>query len=202
MRLHFSSQSPYVRKVMIVAWELGCLSAIETVPAAAHPVQRNAALIALNPLGQIPALELGDGHVLYDSGVICEYLNEICGGATIPAAGPARWRALTEQSLGDGMLAAALLARYETAARPPKLQWQVWVDGQLDKANTGLAAIERDVAGLADRTDIGTITLACALGYLDLRFPDFGWRSRFPGIAEWEMRFGERPSLKATKPAP
>ena len=72
----------------------------------------------------------------------------------------------------------------------------------MDKADTGLAAIERDAAGLADRTDIGTITLACALGYLDLRFPDFGWRSRFPGIAEWEMRFGERPSLKATRRAP
>ena len=202
MKLHFSSQSPYARKVMIVAHELGCLSDIETVPAAAHPMQRNAALIALNPLGQIPTLELADGHVLYDSRVICEYLNEICGGTIVPAVGPARWRALTEQALGDGMLAAALLARYETAARPSELQWQDWIDGQLDKASTGLTAIERDAAGLANRTDIGTITLACALGYLDLRFPHFGWRSRFPSIAGWEMRFGERPSLKATRPAP
>lgn len=200
MKLLFSPQSPYVRKVMIVAHELGCLSEIETVPTAAHPVQRNAALIASNPLGQIPALELADGRVIYDSRVICEYLNEACAGAIVPATGPARWRALTEQALGDGMLAAALLARYETAARPPERQWLAWLEGQLDKAATGLDAIERDAAALAGRVDIGTITIACALGYLDLRFPDFGWRTRFPRVAEWEVWFAARDSLRATAP--
>ncbi|WP_449256567.1 glutathione S-transferase [Bosea sp. (in: a-proteobacteria)] len=200
MKLFFSPQSPYARKVMIVARELGCLSELETVPTAAHPVQRNAALIAANPLGQIPALQRADGSVIYDSRVICDYLNETYGGTIVPATGPARWRALTEQALGDGMLAAALLARYETAARPPELQWPAWLDGQLDKAATGLAAIERDAASLADRVDIGTITIACALGYLDLRFPDFGWRERFPRVAEWEARFAARDSLRATAP--
>lgn len=201
MKLHFAPQSPYVRKVMIVAHELGCVSALETVPAAAHPVQRNPVLIASNPLGQIPALELADGRVLYDSRVICEYLNETLGGSIIPAAGPARWRALTEQALGDGMLAGALLARYETAARPPEAQWRAWLDAQLDKSNTGLAAIERDADNLPGRLDIGTITIACALGYLDLRFPDFGWRKRFPRLSGWAEQFGQRPSLLATKPA-
>lgn len=200
MKLLFSPQSPYVRKVMIVAYELGCLSEIETVPTAAHPVQRNAALIAANPLGQIPALELADGRVIYDSRVICEYLNEACGGTIVPATGPARWRALTEQALGDGMLAAALLARYETAARPLELRWPAWLEGQLDKAVTGLDAIERDAASLTHRVDIGTITIACALGYLDLRFPDFGWRTRIPRVAEWEARFAARDSLRATAP--
>lgn len=200
MKLHFALQSPYARKVMIVAHELGCLGEMETVISAAHPVQRNADLIARNPLGQIPALELADGSVLHDSRVICEYLDDRYGGAIFPLAGPARWRALTEQSLGDGMLAGALLARYETAARPPELQWRDWLDGQLDKVRTGLAAIERDAASLAGRIDIGTITIACALGYLDLRFPDFGWRDRFPQVAEWEVQFAERTSLKATKP--
>ncbi|MEZ2408872.1 glutathione S-transferase [Bosea sp. RCC_152_1] len=200
MKLHFSPQSPYVRKVMIVAHELGCLSEIETAITAAHPVQRNADLITRNPLGQIPALELADGRVLYDSRVICEYLNELHGGTIFPASGPERWRALTEQSLGDGMLAGAMLARYETVARPPELQWRDWLDGQLGKAGSGLAAVEREAANLADRIDIGTITIACALGYLDLRFPDFGWRESFPRVAEWEIQFGERASLKATRP--
>ncbi|MBN9467278.1 MAG: glutathione S-transferase [Bosea sp.] len=200
MKLFFSPQSPYVRKVLIVAHELGCLSQIETVPTAAHPVQRNAALIASNPLGQIPALELADGRLIYDSRVICDYLNETCGGAIVPATGPARWRALTEQALGDGMLAAALLARYETAARPPELRWPAWLEGQLDKAVTSLDAIERDAASLADRVDIGTITIACALGYLDLRFPDFGWRERFPRVAEWEAQFAAREALRTTAP--
>lgn len=200
MKLFFSPQSPYVRKVMIVAHELGCLSDIETVPIAAHPVQRNAALVALNPLGQIPALELTDGRVIYDSRVICDYLNETCDGTILPAKGPARWRALTEQALGDGMLAGALLARYETAARPQELQWPAWTEGQLDKALTGLDAIEREAASLADRVDIGTITIACALGYLDLRFPDFVWRTRFPRVAEWEARFAARDSLRTTAP--
>lgn len=200
MKLHFAPQSPYARKVMIVAHELGCLSEIETVISAAHPVQRNAELIARNPLGQIPALELADGNVLHDSRVICEYLDDRYGGTIFPPAGPARWRALTEQSLGDGMLAGALLARYETAARPPELQWRDWLDGQLDKARTGLAAVERDATSLAGRIDIGTIAIACALGYLDLRFPDFGWRDRFPRVADWNLQFGQRTSLKATKP--
>lgn len=201
MKLHFAPQSPYARKVMIVAHEVGCLAQIETITAAAHPVQRNPALIARNPLGQIPALELGDGRVLCDSRVICEYLDSLHGGAMFPASGPARWRALTEQSLGDGMLAGALLARYETAARPAGLQWRDWLDAQLDKSTTCLSAIEGDAATLAGRVDIGTITIACALGYLDLRFPDFGWRRTFPRIAAWAEEFDQRPSLAATRPA-
>lgn len=200
MKLHFSPQSPFTRKVMIVAHEVNCVGQIETVVSAAHPVQRNPELVAHNPLGQIPALELGDGRVLCDSRVICEFLDSSFGGAIYPASGPERWQALTNQSLGDGMLAGALLARYETAARPAELQWPDWRDSQLDKSSTCLAAIERDAVALRGRVDIGTITIACALGYLDLRFPDFGWRRNFPGIASWAEEFGQRPSLAVTRP--
>src|SRR5690349_4479591 len=105
---------------MIVAHELGCADRIKKVGAAAHPVQRDAALIAHNPLGQLPALLLDDGT----------------------------------------MLAGALLARYETAARPSDKQWSAWLDGQLDKSRTGLAAIEKSIARYRDRFDIGTITIA------------------------------------------
>lgn len=199
MQLFFSPLSPYARKVMIVAHELGCADRIEKVGASAHPVHRDAALIAHNPLGQLPALLLDDGTMLADSRVICEYLDTQFEGAIFPRTGAARWQALADQSLGDGMLAGALLARYETAARPADKQWSDWLDGQLDKSRTGLAAIEQGIARYRDRFDIGTITIACSLSYLDLRFADFDWRALFPAIAAWAADFEKRPSLVETR---
>lgn len=184
---------------MIVAHEVGCGEQIEKLGSQAHPVQRDQALIAHNPLGQIPALLLEDGTLLADSRVICEYLDATFGGSIFPSPGPARWRALTDQALGDGMLAGALLARYETTARPADRQCPQWLDPQLDKSRTCLAEIEGRVGSLKGRLDIGTVTIACALSYLDLRFPDFGWRATYPGVAAWAAEFEERPSLKVTR---
>lgn len=202
MKLFSSSLSPYARKVMVVAHELGLEGRIEVVGCPAHPVDRNRDLIAHNPLGQIPTLVLDDGMALADSRVICEYLNDLAGGAIFPRSGAARWQALSDQSLGDGMLAAALIARYETAARPADRQWPDWLDGQLDKARTGLAAIEQYAGTLAGRIDIGTITIACALSYLDLRFPALDWRAACPAVAAWIAEFEQRPSLAATRLKP
>lgn len=184
---------------MIVAHEVGCADRIEKVVSGAHPVNREQALIAHNPLGQIPTLILDDGEVLSDSRVICEYLDTTFGGKNFPSNGLDRWRALTDQSLGDGMLAGALLARYETTARPVERQWPEWLNAQLDKSHTCLAAIEERAVQLVGRVDIGTITIACALSYLDLRFPDLGWRETYPGVAAWIAEFEERPSLKITR---
>jgi glutathione S-transferase len=200
MKLRFAPQSPYVRKVMVFAHELGCLEQLEIVTTAAHPVERNRELITANPLGQIPALELADGHTLYDSRVICEFLNDSFGGTLFPPRGMARWYALTEQALADGMLAASLLARYESAARPPEHQWQTWLTAQLDKVTTGLQSLEDRVDTLQGRFDIGVISIACAMGYLDLRFPAVEWRDRLPALAEWEASISQRPSLQKTRP--
>ncbi len=100
------------------------------------------------------------------------------------------------------MLAAALIARYETAARPADKQRPDWLNGQLDKSRTGPAAIETRADELTGRVNIGTITNACTLSYLDLRFPEFGWREKFPTTAAWAAEFETRPSLAATRLKP
>ena len=195
MKVYYSPFSPYVRKVLVVAHELGLAERIEKLPSAAHPVNRDKEIIAHNPLGQVPTFFTDDGRMLADSRVICEYLNDLASGALFPASGDARWRALVDQSLGDGVIVAALLSRYETAVRPPEKLWKDWLDGQFDKIATGLAALESSVIEFGDRIDIGTITYGCALGYLDLRFPDLKWRDRHPATATWFARFNARPSM-------
>ncbi len=200
MKLHHTTTSPYVRKVMVAAIELGLEDRIETVPGKVSPVVRTSPVIADNPLGKVPTLITDDGMVLYDSRVISEYLDGLAGGKLFPAPGPARWRALTGQALADGMLDAAVLERYETSLRPPEKMWPTWRDGQHDKVIKSLERMQRDAAGFAGRVDIGTIAIACALGYLDFRFADLGWRDGRPELAAWFAGFAERPSMAATAP--
>lgn len=203
MKLLASPTSPFARKVLVAAIELGLDSRIERTDAAVSPTNRNQTVIAHNPLGQVPTLVADDGVVLYDSRVIAEYLDHLAGGGRVfPVPGPARWRALTEQALADGIIDAALLARYETASRPAMLLWEDWRTGQLDKVQKGLERLERQVGDLGSRIDIGTISVACALGYLDLRFADLDWRSAAPRLAAWFATFAARPSMKATEPRP
>jgi glutathione S-transferase len=197
VKILYSPTSPYVRKCLVVARELGLDERIERLPSNAHPVQRDAHIIPSNPLGKVPTFFTDDGQVLYDSRVICEYLNDLGSGALFPAAGAPRWEALTLQSLGDGILDAALLARYEDAARPEPLRWSAWREGQIDKVRTSLAHLDARPALLRGQVDIGAITIACALGYLDLRFGDLQWRDHYPAVARWFEAFGARPSLRA-----
>ena len=201
MKLHHSTTSPYVRKVMVAAIELGLVDRIETVPAKVSPIVRTAPVIADNPLGKVPTLIADDGTVLFDSRVISEYLDALAGGGRlIPASGPARWRALTEQALADGLLDAALLERYETSLRPSELLWPAWRDGQHDKVEKALDRMEQATAGFAGRVDIGTIATGCALSYLDFRFPNLGWRNDRPQLTGWFAAFAARPSMAATVP--
>jgi len=198
MRLLFSPTSPYVRKCLVVAHELGLDGRLQLLPANAHPINRDREIIASNPLGKVPTFFTDDGQVLYDSRVICEYLDTLAGGSLFPRTGPARWEALTLQSLGDGMLDAALLARYEDAARPEAILWPEWRAGQLDKIETSVQHLQARPALLAGRVDIGAITVGCALWYADLRFADFGWRERCPAVASWYAAFSQRPSMAAS----
>ncbi len=198
MKLHFSPTSPYVRKCMVTAHELGVAERITLLPSNAHPVNRDAALVATNPLGKVPTLVTDDGLVLYDSRVICEWLDSTHNGQLFPRDGAARWQALVLQSLADGLLDAALLARYEEAVRPEALRWPDWQAGQMDKVRTALQALEQAPEQLQGKVDIGTLSLACALGYLDLRYDAWGWRTRSPRVAEWAAGFMQRPSLQAS----
>ncbi len=202
MKLYHSTTSPFVRKVMVAAIELGLADRIELVPAKVSPIVRTAPVIADNPLGKLPTLIADDGTVLYDSRVISEYLDGLAGGGRIiPAAAPARWRALTDQALADGMTDAALLERYETSLRPAEMMWPKWRDGQHDKVEKALDRLEQASAGFAPRIDVGTIAAACAIGYLDFRFPDLGWREHRPGLTAWYAAFAARPSMAATVPS-
>ena len=200
MKIFYSETSPYVRKCLVVADELGLRDRIELVAAAPHPVKRDQSVVARNPLGKIPTLITDDGTALYDSRVVCEYLDALAGGRLFPAGGSARWTALVEQALADGMLDAAVLVRYETAVRPENLRWSDWSAGQLDKVACGLDEIERRAGGFAARVDIGTIGTGCALGYLDLRFQSLSWRDRHPVAAAWFEKFSARRSMLATRP--
>ena len=200
MKIYYSAASPFVRKVLVAAHELGLKDRLERVPANAHPVDRDRALVAANPIGKVPTLVTDDGAILYDSRVICEYLNALADGTLIPDDPAARWRVLTEQALGDGIADAALLVRYETFARPEPLRWADWIAGQLDKVATGLAELERRSLELGERVDVGTIAIACALGYLDFRFASLAWRDRHPNTAAWFEWFGGRESMMFTRP--
>jgi glutathione S-transferase len=201
MRLWFNPASPFARKVRIVVRETGLDGSVEEASIMVSPVKPHADLAKENPLVKIPALTVPGEGTLYDSAVICEYLDSRHQRAPLfPKAGPERWRELRLQALGDGILEAAVLVRYETAVRPQPQQWGEWIDGQFLKVRGGLDALERECGGWGDRFAIGAITAACVLGYLDFRFPDEKWRARHPALEKWFARVSQRPSVMATGP--
>jgi glutathione S-transferase len=202
MKLRFSPTSPFVRKFMVVALETCLAEQIERLPTAVAPTKLNEDVARDNPLVKVPALTIDDGMVLYDSPVICEYLDTLHDGAKLfPPAGAARWLALRQQALGDGMLDAAILGRYEIL-RPREYQWQDWIDAQLRKVRGALAALEIEVASgeLGGAVTIGQIAIGCALGYLDFRYAGEGWRTRHRRLAAWFEEFSVRTSMQLTAP--
>lgn len=202
MQLFDSTSSPFVRKVNIVIHELGLENRVQRLSQNAHPVQRDDNLVRFNPLGQAPTLVLDDGSVLCDSRVICEYLDQLGEGRIFPREGPARWKALAWQSLADGLLDAAILMRYEANARPPQYRWAGWETAQWAKVDSVLLALERAAPAFGDRLHIGTLSIACALGYLDFRFAERGWRPECRALADWFARYSSLPPIQATQPRP
>ena len=202
MKLFFNMASPFVRKVRVFARETGLDTKIEEIATAVSPVQENPNLASANPLIKIPALVLDNGRTLFDSPVICEYLDSLHGGRKLfPAAGPARWAALRLQATGDGILDAGILCRYEMAVRPKEFQWAGWIAGQKTKWHGGLDSLQREAGALDGEPTIGGITVACALGWLDFRYGDDNWRSGRPKLAAWYEKFVARPSMQATMPS-
>jgi glutathione S-transferase len=199
MKLRYSPTSPYVRKVSVTAIELGLAGRIERIPTDTQ--DRDSGIGEQNPLGKVPALILDDGGVLYDSPVICEYLDSLHDGPKLfPAEGPERWTALRQQALGDGILDAAILRMLEMVRRPEKLRWQGWIAHQTAKVTRALDQFEAESATLADPLTIGHITAGCALGYLDFRVPETDWRDGRPKLAAWYENFTQRPALRETVP--
>lgn len=202
MKLRINKASPFARKARILARETGLARRMEEVETTVSPVAPNDDLARENPLIKIPALVTDAGETLYDSAVICEYLDTLHDGRKLfPAAGPQRFSALRRQALTDGILDAAVLCRYEMAVRPEALRWKDWIEGQKRKVFGGLGMLESEAASWASDFDIGHIGAACVLGYLDFRFADWDWRARHPRLASWYQDVARRPSVSETAPS-
>jgi glutathione S-transferase len=202
MKLYYSPGSPFARKVRIVALETRLDKKIEMVNVALSPVAPNSDVDKHNPVGKIPVLAV-KGMDLFDSPVICEYLDtQHKGRKLLPRKGRDRWVALRQQAMADGLLDAAILTRYEGALRPEDKRWGDWTQGQLKKVNGILDQLESEAKALKGKPTLGSISVACALGYLDFRFAASDWRSKHPKLAKWFNGFSKMPSVKATVPPP
>jgi len=196
MKLAYSPNSPYVRKVMACAILRGIDGRIElwTVPTT------DPALAAVNPLSKVPTLVTDDGVALYDSPVICEYLDSIGDAPRLfPAAGPARWTALRQQALADGILDATQPRRREIAL-PQDEGRRSYIALQQGKVSRALDVLEAEASSLGTLTTIGEVTIGCALGYLDFRYPNEPWRPGHPKLEAWYARVATLPPLARTAP--
>jgi glutathione S-transferase len=212
MKLYHTATSPFVRKVMIAAHELGLADRIEIVFLRPNALSPDPVLSRMNPLSKIPCLVVDNGLALFDSVVIAEYLDTLGGHRLIPEQGPARWEVLTRQALSDGILDAGIQVFYEKLHRPAELQWEAWMEGQKKKVHQGLDALEQAIrqGGEADPAngivtqpevpvDLGWIAAAAAIGWLEFR-DVVEVRSGRPALSAWYAAFCERPSMQATWP--
>ncbi len=199
MKLHWSPRSPYVRKVMIAAHEMGLADKLECVRTVVGPKTPVEAYFAEHPLNKIPALVLDDGFIVFDSRVICEYLDTLHDGPKLfPAAGRERLIALRNLAFGDGLVDVAMMRLIERgkpeAQRSPEI-----IASNERKTVESIKRLEADVAMLTDRPyDIGHVAIGTALGYLDFRFPDDNWRDGHPKLAAWHQTFLDRPAVIAS----
>lgn len=199
MKLLSAGPSPFVRKVNICAAVKGLTDRIEAV--GVDPNVDDQTLLGANPLGKIPALVLDDGTTIFDSPVICEYLDSLAAAPKlIPDSGSARWQVLTQAALVDGILDAGILLVYEGRYRPTEMRVQSWCDRQQGKIKRTVRHLENTMPAFSGTPDYATITMACALGYLDFRL-DGVWRGSAPGLVKWLDDFAAAvPAYAATKP--
>ncbi len=196
MKLAYSAASPYVRKVTACAIARGLNDSVERLKIGTT----DPALLQHNPLSKVPTLILDDGSTIYDSPVICEYLDSIgTAPKLIPASGPARWKALTQESLGDGILDATQPRRREIPL-PQDEGRKSYIALQQKKVVDALAVLEKQADSLGMLTTIGEITIGCALGYLDFRYANEPWRPGHPKLEAWYAKVEKLPPLAQTVP--
>lgn len=204
MKLLYQTHSPYARKVLVMAHEAGLTDRLDVIHHETSPTVRNEEVFRQNPLGKVPVLILDDGFALFDSNVICDYLDGLHErDRLIPQHGRARLVSLRRQALAQGMCDAGIAARYETVRRPEALRYLAYRDGQLDKLISAYDFLEREVGteprdAEAEHVDLGQIALATALDWLAFRqLPDFE-RGR-PRLSAWYRAFLQRPSMQLTE---
>jgi glutathione S-transferase len=198
MKLHWSPRSPFVRKVMIVAHELGLADRLDCTRTVAATTKPHDVLMKDNPLSKLPTLVLADGAVIYDSPVICEYFDSLHDGPKLfPAPMPERLTALRWQALGDGMLDFLLLWRNELT-RPA--QSEPHLNSYRIKRGKTLESLEAEAVKLESTPYcIGHIAVGVALSYIDFRFEGDPWRQQHPKLAAWHKTIAARPSFKLTE---
>lgn len=201
MQLFTSPTTPFGRKVMVLIRESGLRDRIEECGVAGTPLDPGSMPLDQNPLGKIPALvPVGGGTAIYDSRVICRYLDDLSGAGLYPAA-DALWPVLTLEATADGMMEAAVLMVYEARLRPEELRYAPWVEGQWLKISRALDAVESRWMGLLEgELTMAHIAVGVALGYLDFRHADRNWRQGRPQLAAWEKAIAARPSMAETCP--
>ncbi|MBM9593513.1 glutathione S-transferase [Roseitranquillus sediminis] len=199
MQLLHSPASPFVRKARVTAIEAGIADRIELVDVHTSAVATHQAVAAANPVGKIPALIREDGPTLYDSRVICRYLDWLAGSRLYPES--RIWEVLTLESLADGMMDAAVLITYERRFRDEGKRHEGWMQGQRDRISRSLDALaDRWMSHLGGPLTVGQIAVACALAYLDFRHEDLDWRAGHGALSDWYEKFASRESMIATRP--
>jgi len=201
MKLHWSPRSPFVRKVMIVLHELGLVERVALIRSVVAMHTTNPELMRDNPLNKLPTLVLDDGTVLFDSPVICEYLDTLHDGEKLfPSDTGRRFAALRWQAFGDGLLDLLVLSRNEQN-RPPAARSEPHIVAFETKVEAALDRLVEEAGALQSAPfGIGHVAVGCALSYLDFRFPARTWRDGRPGLAAWHAEFAARPSVRATEP--
>jgi len=200
MRLIYSPASPFVRKVVVLMHEAGLSDKVTLNPVATTALNTADDARAANPLGKIPALVRDGDSTIFDSRVICRYLDDLAGSNLYPA--DRLWDVLTLEALADGIMESAVSIVYEVRLRPENEQSPAWIDAQWSKVTHALAALEANqFAAATGDVNMGQLAVACALGYLDLRHAGRNWQADFPKLAAWQQQIGQRASMMATTPA-
>lgn len=199
MKFYTNAASPFCRKVDVTLRETGQRDQVTDVPAAGTPLAPGTMPVAANPIGKIPVLERDEGPALYDSRVICRYLDDRAKAGLYPESRV--WDVLTLEATGDGICDAAVLMVYEARVRPEEIRFAPWVEAQWTKITRSLDALENRWMGLLNGpVNAGQIAVGCALGYIDFRHGGRDWRTGRPALTEWFANFSERPSMAATVP--
>jgi glutathione S-transferase len=205
VKLMYAPQSPFSRKVRAAAIELGLEDSIELVYVEAVPGLLNTAFAqSYNPLRKVPALVANDHCTIFDSTVICEFLDNLAGGGRLFPRDPGeRWSVLSQHTLAQGVCEAVITIRYETSIRPEEKRWQKWIDDQWSRIFDVLSWFDANSRTLdSPNLNITHLALMSGIGYIDFRFGDVDWRKSFPNVSAWFARLDARPSFSKTKPAP
>lgn len=198
MKLYFAPTSPFVRKVNVLRHELGKTDEIALEEVATTPFNSVQSLAASNPLAKIPALERPDGSTLYDSRVITRYLDSLYAGGLYPE-GSRLWETLTLEATGDGLMESTVAMAYELRLRPEGERSADWIEAQWAKASRAISALNsRWMSHLHGPLDMGQISVACALSYIDFRHGAREWRKGNDALAAWHEKFESRASMQAT----